>query len=188
MTISYNWLCEYLPVEISPEELSVVLTSLGLEVESLEKFEPVKGGLKGLVIGEVVECSQHPNADKLRLTKVNTGAGDLLKILECERPARRRSVTGQLRPGDELEPLPRHALDCELDTSTGDLGALEVLRQRDRDIPGARIGHRGDMHAMDREPLASCAAADGRPQDVARDETVRRRYLGEGFAPEAGHA
>lgn len=85
MTISYNWLCEYLPVEISPEELSVVLTSLGLEVESLEKFEPVKGGLKGLVIGEVVECSQHPNADKLRLTKVNTGAGDLLKIV-CGAP------------------------------------------------------------------------------------------------------
>lgn len=85
MTISYNWLCEYLPVEISPEALSLVLTSLGLEVESLEKFETVKGGLKGLVIGEVMECMQHPNADKLRLTKVNIGADEPLKIV-CGAP------------------------------------------------------------------------------------------------------
>ena len=73
MTISYNWLSAYLPVKIDPERLSRILTSVGLEVEKMETFEEVKGGLKGLVIGEVLEAAQHPNADKLKLTKVNTG-------------------------------------------------------------------------------------------------------------------
>jgi len=85
MTISYNWLCDYLPVKLDPEKLSKILTSIGLEVESLEKYEAVKGGLKGLVIGEVLECSPHPNADKLTLTKVNTGGAEPLSIV-CGAP------------------------------------------------------------------------------------------------------
>ncbi len=85
MTISYNWLCEYLPVKIDPERLSRILTSIGLEVESLEKYEAVKGGLEGLVIGQVLECSPHPNADKLVLTRVNTGGPAPLSIV-CGAP------------------------------------------------------------------------------------------------------
>jgi len=85
MTISYNWLSDYLPVSIAPDRLSKILTSIGLEVERLETFEEVKGGLKGLVIGEVLEASQHPNADKLRLTKVATGNGEPLQIV-CGAP------------------------------------------------------------------------------------------------------
>ncbi len=81
MTISYNWLSEYLPETIEPAKLSKILTSIGLEVESLEKYESIKGGLAGLVIGEVIECTQHPNADKLKLTKVNVGKGELLQIV-----------------------------------------------------------------------------------------------------------
>ena len=81
MTISYNWLSEYLPEKIEPEKLSKILTAIGLEVESLEHYESIKGGLKGLVIGEVVECAQHANADKLKVTKVNTGNGQLLQIV-----------------------------------------------------------------------------------------------------------
>jgi phenylalanyl-tRNA synthetase beta chain len=81
MTISYNWLCEYLPEKIEPEKLSKILTSIGLEVESLEAYESIKGGLKGLVIGEVLECEQHPNADKLKVTKVNIGAAEPLQIV-----------------------------------------------------------------------------------------------------------
>jgi phenylalanyl-tRNA synthetase beta chain len=73
MTISYNWLSEYLPVKIEPQRLSHILTSIGLEVEKMEDFEEVQGGLKGLVLGEVIEVQQHPNADKLKLTKVKTG-------------------------------------------------------------------------------------------------------------------
>ncbi len=81
MTISYKWLSEYLPVTIEPERLSKILTSLGLEVESLELFESFKGGLRGLIIGEVIECIPHPNADKLKLTKVNIGNKDDLQIV-----------------------------------------------------------------------------------------------------------
>jgi phenylalanyl-tRNA synthetase beta chain len=85
MTISYNWLCDYLPERIDPEKLSKVLTSIGLEVESLEKYESIKGGLQGLVIGEVLEAEQHPNADKLTLTRVNVGSAEPLQIV-CGAP------------------------------------------------------------------------------------------------------
>src|SRR4029079_2519230 len=85
MTISYKWLSEYLPVTIEPERLSKILTSVGLEVEKMETFEEVKGGLKGLLIGEVRETEQQPNADKLKLTKVNVGNGEPLQIV-CGAP------------------------------------------------------------------------------------------------------
>lgn len=85
MTISYKWLSAYLPVEIEPERLSKILTSIGLEVEKMESFEEVKGGLKGLVIGEVLHTEQHPNADKLKLTRVNVGNGEPLQIV-CGAP------------------------------------------------------------------------------------------------------
>lgn len=85
MTISYNWLSEYLPEKIAPEKLSKILTSIGLEVESLEKYESTKGSLQGLVIGEVLECEKHPDADKLKLTKVDIGTGEPLQIV-CGAP------------------------------------------------------------------------------------------------------
>jgi phenylalanyl-tRNA synthetase beta chain len=81
MTISYNWLCDYLPVQLDPERLSTILTSIGLEVESLEKYESVKGGLKGLVIGAVLEAVPHPNADKLKLTTVSLGGPETFSIV-----------------------------------------------------------------------------------------------------------
>lgn len=85
MTISYNWLHEYLPVTLEPERLSKILTAVGLEVESLEKYESLKGGLQGLVIGEVLTREKHPNADKLSLTTVSIGHGDPLQIV-CGAP------------------------------------------------------------------------------------------------------
>lgn len=85
MTISYNWLCEYLPEKIEPEKLSRILTAIGLEVESLEEFESIKGGLKGLITGQVIECEKHPNADKLKVTKVTIGADAPLQIV-CGAP------------------------------------------------------------------------------------------------------
>ena len=81
MTISYNWLHEYLPIALGPETLSNILTSIGLEVESLERYESHKGGLEGLVIGNVLETSQHPNADKLKITKVDIGGTAPLQIV-----------------------------------------------------------------------------------------------------------
>ncbi|UAY52524.1 phenylalanine--tRNA ligase subunit beta [Ferruginibacter albus] len=85
MTISYNWLSEYLPEKVEPEKLSKILTSIGLEVESLEAFEEIKGGLQGIVIGEVLECAKHPDADKLSITKVNIGTEEPLQIV-CGAP------------------------------------------------------------------------------------------------------
>jgi phenylalanyl-tRNA synthetase beta chain len=81
MTISYNWLSEYLPWPIEPEKLSKILTSIGLEVESLTFYENVKGGLSGLVVGEVLTVTQHPNADKLKITTVNIGVEAPLQIV-----------------------------------------------------------------------------------------------------------
>nr|WP_294907140.1 phenylalanine--tRNA ligase subunit beta [uncultured Lacibacter sp.] len=85
MTISYKWLHEYLPVTVEPERLSRILTSIGLEVESMEAYEEIKGGLQGLVIGEVLTCEKHPDADKLSLTTVNVGAAEPLQIV-CGAP------------------------------------------------------------------------------------------------------
>ncbi len=85
MTISYKWLSEYLPVTVEPERLSRILTSIGLEVESMYQYEEVKGGLKGLVIGEVLSTEKHPNADKLTVTKVTIGQNEPLQIV-CGAP------------------------------------------------------------------------------------------------------
>jgi phenylalanyl-tRNA synthetase beta chain len=85
MILSYNWLMDYLPVPVEPEKLSRILNSIGLEVESFEDYEEVKGGLEGLVIGKVLEATQHPNADKLSLTRVDIGHGEPLQIV-CGAP------------------------------------------------------------------------------------------------------
>src|SRR5262245_65426049 len=85
MTISYKWLSDYLPSAIDPEKLSRILTSLGLEVEDFHKYQEVKGGLEGLVVGEVLSVEKHPNADKLTVTRVNVGNGEALQIV-CGAP------------------------------------------------------------------------------------------------------
>ena len=81
MTISYNWLKEYIDIPESAEEIGKVLTSTGLEVEHVEHFSSVKGGLAGLVIGEVLTCAKHPNADKLSVTTVDVGDEKPLPIV-----------------------------------------------------------------------------------------------------------
>jgi phenylalanyl-tRNA synthetase beta chain len=85
MKISYSWLKQFVQTDKTPQEISLILTDIGLEVESLEKVQPIVGGLEGLVIGHVMECAQHPNADRLRVTKVDVGAGELLQIV-CGAP------------------------------------------------------------------------------------------------------
>ncbi|MBN8694015.1 MAG: phenylalanine--tRNA ligase subunit beta [Bacteroidetes bacterium] len=85
MKISYNWLKTLINTELKPEDISRLLTDCGLEVESMEAFESVKGGLKGVVVGEVVEREKHPDADRLSLTKVNVGGENLLSIV-CGAP------------------------------------------------------------------------------------------------------
>ena len=85
MKISYSWLKEYLKIDLDPKEVSTILTDIGLEVEGTETFERVKGGLEGLVVGEVKSCARHPDADRLFITKVNVGSGEELNIV-CGAP------------------------------------------------------------------------------------------------------
>ena len=73
MNISYNWLKNYLDLNLPAEEISQLLTDTGLEVEGIKEIESVKGGLKGVVIGEVITKTQHPNADRLSITTVDIG-------------------------------------------------------------------------------------------------------------------
>ena len=85
MQTSYNWLKGYLDIRLDPEATGKVLTDIGLEVEGMEQRESLPGGLRGLVVGEVLTCEQHPNADRLSLTTVSLGEGDPLQIV-CGAP------------------------------------------------------------------------------------------------------
>ncbi|MFI0431428.1 phenylalanine--tRNA ligase subunit beta [Mariniflexile sp. HMF6888] len=85
MKISYNWLKQFIKIDWTPEQTSELLTNLGLEVEGIEAYQSVKGGLEGVVVGEVLTCVQHPNADKLKVTTVNIGDETPLQIV-CGAP------------------------------------------------------------------------------------------------------
>ncbi|WP_100615280.1 phenylalanine--tRNA ligase subunit beta [Confluentibacter citreus] len=85
MKISYNWLKQFIKIDWTPEQTAELLTDLGLEVEGIESYQSVKGGLEGVVVGEVLTCIKHPNADKLRITTVNTGEENPLQIV-CGAP------------------------------------------------------------------------------------------------------
>lgn len=85
MKISYNWLRNYIDTDLSPEEMDKILTDTGLEVEGVEKIEAIQGGLEGVVIGEVLTCEKHPDADRLKITTVSVGANEPLHIV-CGAP------------------------------------------------------------------------------------------------------
>jgi phenylalanyl-tRNA synthetase beta chain len=85
MKISYNWIKQFIKTNWTTEQTSELLTDLGLEVEGISAYESVKGGLKGVVVGQVITCAQHPNADKLKITAVNIGTNDTLQIV-CGAP------------------------------------------------------------------------------------------------------
>lgn len=85
MKISYNWIKDFLKIDLPAQEVGEILTDLGLEVEGIYSYESVKGGLAGVVVGEVLECTKHPNADKLSLTKVDLGDAGVVPIV-CGAP------------------------------------------------------------------------------------------------------
>lgn len=125
MKISYKWLSDYLPLNeleaeaVTPDELSQILTSIGLEVESLERFESIPGGLQGLAVGKVIDCNPHPNADKLKITSVNIGSGDFLQIV-CGAP---NVAAGQTvivaTPGTTIHPLNADPVTMKIATIRG---------------------------------------------------------------------
>ena len=85
MKISYNWVKDYINTELEPSRVAEILTGIGLEIESMDEWVSVKGGLEGVVIGEVLTCTKHPDADKLSVTTVNTGGPEPLQIV-CGAP------------------------------------------------------------------------------------------------------
>ena len=85
MNISYNWLKEYVNFDLTPDETAAALTSIGLETGGVEEVQTIKGGLEGLVIGEVLTCTEHPNSDHLHITTVNLGDGEPVQIV-CGAP------------------------------------------------------------------------------------------------------
>ena len=86
MNVSYKWLKEYIDFDLTPQQVSEALTSLGLEVGALEEVETIKGGLKGLVVGEVLTCEMHPNSDHLHVTTVDLGNGEAPSQIVCGAP------------------------------------------------------------------------------------------------------
>src|SRR5690606_11426321 len=85
MKISYNWLKQFIKSDRNSTEIAALLTDLGLEVEVIEKYQSVKGGLEGVVVGHVLTCEKHPNADRLKVTTVDIGTGQPLQIV-CGAP------------------------------------------------------------------------------------------------------
>ena len=85
MNISYNWLKEYVDFSLTPDEVAAALTSIGLETGGVEEVQTIKGGLEGLVIGEVLTCVPHPNSDHMHITTVNLGSGEPVQIV-CGAP------------------------------------------------------------------------------------------------------
>ena len=107
MKISINWLKEYVETNSQPEEISEILTNLGLEVEKLSLFESVKGGLNGVVAGKVLECGKHPNADRLKVTSIDLGYNEISEIV-CGAP---NIEKGQI--------VPVAKVGCKIYTSEG---------------------------------------------------------------------
>ena len=91
MEISFNWLKKYIDLDISAEETATILTDIGLEVEDFRKVETIRGGLAGVVVGEIVECEDHPDSDHLHVTSVDVGGEAPLRIV-CGAPNCRKGL------------------------------------------------------------------------------------------------
>lgn len=155
MKISYNWIKDYLKIDIEPEKVAEILTGIGLEIEGMEEWISVKGGLEGVVIGEVLTCTKHPDADKLSVTTVNTG-GDLPLHIVCGAP---NVAVGQKVPvatvgamvfkGEERIEIKKSKIRGEL--SEGMICAEDEL--------GLGNSHEGIM-VLDKEVKPGTAASD----------------------------
>jgi phenylalanyl-tRNA synthetase beta chain len=155
MKISYNWIKDYLNIDLDPHKVAEILTGIGLEIEGTEEWESVKGGLAGVVIGEVLTCKKHPDADKLSVTTVNIGSGEPLRIV-CGAP---NVAAGQKVPvatvgtmvfkGDEKIEIKKSKIRGEL--SEGMICAEDEL--------GMGTGHEGIM-VLDSNAIPGTPASD----------------------------
>lgn len=143
MNISYNWLKQYINLDIEPEEVSKILTSIGLEVGGVEEVQTIKGGLEGLVVGEVLSADNHPDSDHLHIAKVNIGSGEPLQIVcgaaNCRAGIKTivATIGTKLYSGDEcftikkskLRGVESHGMLCaedEIGTGTSHDGIIEL--------------------------------------------------------------
>ncbi len=108
MKISFNWLKEIVGADVTVAEVSTILTDTGLEVDGVELVESVKGGLEGVIVAEVIECEQHPDADRLKVTQVNTGSEILQVVCGAPNVAKGQKVM-LVTPGSTLYPNPDEA-------------------------------------------------------------------------------
>lgn len=133
MRISYNWLKQFIHIEETPEKLGEILTNAGLEVESIDKHESIKGGLEQVVIAQVITCNPHPNADKLKVTTIDAGEGVILPVV-CGAPnvaAGQKVILAKvgavLYPLDSTEPLKISKAKIRGEVSEGMLCAEDEL-------------------------------------------------------------
>ncbi len=155
MNTSLNWLKDYLTIDLSPEKVGEVLTEIGLEVEGLEKIESIKGGLEGVVVGYVLECEQHPNADRLKLTKVDIGADEPLQIV-CGAP---NVAKGQKVPvatvGTTLYPTEGDALTIKKGKIRGEVSMGMICAE---DELGLGASHAGIIVLPEEVPVGTPAS------------------------------
>ncbi|MGC8803901.1 MAG: YtpR family tRNA-binding protein, partial [Bacteroidales bacterium] len=154
MKISYNWLKQYLPVEQSPEELEQILINLGLEVESLERWYSVSGGLTNFVIGRVLTCEKHPQADRLHVTTVDVGKPEPLRIV-CGAPnvAAGQKVVVAL-PGAKVF-TPKGEFEIQKTKIRGEVSEGMICAE---DEMGMGDGHEGILVLDDQAPVGMPAS------------------------------
>ena len=155
MKISYNWLKEYVNTDLSPQEISDLLTDCGLEVELFEEYQSCKGGLKGLVIGKVLTREKHPDADRLSLTTVDVGAENLLHIV-CGAPnVRAGQHVVVATAGAELYPLEGEPFKIKKSKIRGQDSEGMICAE---DEIGLGNSHDGIMVLEDNPPIGMSAA------------------------------
>ncbi len=155
MKISYNWLKQFVEMPYSPEELSKALTDCGLEVEQLSPWQSVQGGLQGLVIGKVLTCERHPNADRLSVTTVETGDG-IPKQIVCGAPnvAVGQTVVVAL-PGTKLFPSTGEPFEIKKSKIRGEASEGMICAE---DEIGLGQSHAGIMILPDTIPAGTAAS------------------------------
>ena len=136
MNISYNWLRRYLDTDRSAEEIATILTDIGLEVEGFEKIESIKGGLAGVVVGEVLTCVDHPDSDHLHITTVDVGTGTPLQIV-CGAP--------NCRQGLKVLPAQLHRRRKNITITPAPLPILTIIQQH---TPLNHLRHRRKRRAL----------------------------------------
>lgn len=156
MKISYNWLKNYVAVNLPADEVTTLLTHCGLEVESIEKFETIKGGLKGVIIGEVLEKQKHPNADKLSLTKVNVGTGKTLSIVCGAANVEAGQKVAVAMIGAMLYPISGEPFEIKKSKIRGELSEGMICAE---DEIGLGASHAGIM-ILDNNAVVGMPAAD----------------------------